>query len=351
VFLWFLQKHARSRQLDLFTFVAFKSTIIGTGSAFPQRVLTNKHLTEMVDTTEEWIVERTGVRERRISDLSKPHEQNSALGAKAALAALEMADIKPQDIDQIIYATCTSDTIIPSASCRLQMLLGMTNAWAVDVNAACCGFLSALTIADQAIRCGQSRHCLVIGSDLVSTITNWSDRGSCILFGDGAGAILVSQAKDEESHIFGSFLRSDGAAWEMLHIPGGGSRLPVRADNLNQPITKLHMKGQEVFKLAVNSITDVCRKILQQHAFEVQALDWVVVHQANYRILEAVARRLNISMDKVLVNVDRFGNTSSATIPSVLDEFLRAGKIKKGHLVLMSAFGGGAHWGATLLRW
>ncbi len=330
----------------------YSSRIVGTGSAFPHRRLTNDELAAKIDSSDEWIRERTGIAERRISDPSNPAEYNSSLGLEAALKALEMAGKKPEDIDQILYATCSGDTIIPSTACWLQSKLGATKAWAVDLNAACSGFLYALSTADMFIRSGQSRTVLVVGAEVLSANVNWEDRTSCILFGDGAGAAIVERAPaDSSSRILSSHLESDGSLWELLLIPAGGTKAPVTHEGLDQHQNKIQMKGKEVFKVAVRTLADFAVRAVESNGLKVSDIDWFVPHQANLRIIEAVANRLDFPMEKVLVNVDRYGNTSSATVPTMLDEAVRDGRIRPGQLVLMDVFGAGLTYGSVLVRW
>jgi len=330
----------------------YASKITGTGSAFPKDILTNDDLAKRVDTNHEWIVERTGIRERRISRPGEPSEQNSSLGLAAALKALEMAGKTPDQIDQIIYATVTPDTLIPSAACWLQKKLGARRAWAMDVNAACSGFVYALATADQFIRSGQVKTSLIIGADVLSSITNWSDRGSCILFGDGAGAVVVEQTSpDSASRILSSHLGSDGDLWEVFHIPAGGSNLEVTPDAYSKNLHKMNMKGKEIFKSAVRTLADYALLAIESNQLKPEEIDWVIPHQANLRIIEAVAKRLDLPMNKVLVNIDRFGNTSSATVPTAMDEAIRDGRIQKGQLLLLDVFGAGLTYGSILLRW
>lgn len=287
-----------------------------------------------------------------MAEPGNPKEQNSSLGLSASIAALKMARKKAEDIDLIAYATCTPDTVLPSTSCWLQHKLGAANAWAMDLNAACSGFLYCLSIADQFIQSGQAKTALVIGSEILSSIINWSDRSSCILFGDAAGAVVVERAESDTAHrILSATLRSDGSLWELLHIPAGGSKWPTSAAIIEDSLNKIQMNGRDLFKVAVRTLTSFAKQTLKKHKITPEELDWFVPHQANIRIIEAVAERLAIPMEKVLVNIDRFGNTSSATIPTVLDEAVRAGKIRKGHTILMDAFGAGLTFGAVLMRW
>ncbi len=324
--------------------------IIGTGSAFPEKILTNLDLTSIIDTSEEWIVERTGILERRISNLDNVKERNLGLGHQAALGALNMAQVDPLEIDQIIYATCTADTAIPSMSCALQAKINAKNAWTIDLNAACSGFLYAFVTAVNNIHAGMVKTCLVVGTDLVSSITNWSDRNSCILFGDGSGAIILKACPEKSSCIIGSHLKSDGSQSEILYIPTEHFKVESQLIDTKQ-MHKLMMQGRDVFKLAVNSMSESILGLLNKYNITPGAITWVVVHQANLRILEVVSKRVGIHMKRFLINLDRYGNTSSGTIPSVLDENVRSEKIQRGDLILLAAFGGGVTWGSSLLRW
>ena len=330
----------------------FASKITGTGSAFPSTVLSNEELSKRVETSNEWIVERTGIQERRISAPGNPEEFNSSLGFLAATRALEMAGKTPADIDQILYATCTPDTLIPSTACWLQKRLGAHRAWAMDVNAACSGFVFAVSTADQFIRSGQVKTSLVVGADILSAFTNWSDRTSCILFGDGAGAVVIEQTDSLSSRrILSSHLKTDGNLWDLFHIPAGGSNLEITPAAYEQKLHKMQMKGKEIFKSAVRTLADYAVEALEANGLTTDELDWVVPHQANLRIIEAVAKRLNIPMSKFLMNIQRYGNTSSGTVPTVLDEAVRDGRIQPGQTVLLDVFGAGLTYGSILLRW
>ena len=331
----------------------FATKICGTGSAFPAKRVTNAELADQlaglnVETSDQWIRERTGIRERRHSMLDQPGESTSSLGAAAASQALEMAGKKPSEIDQIIVATCSPDTMIPSSACWLQQKIGAHNAWAMDINAACSGFLFGLATACQFIETGQTRTALVVGSEVLHPYLNWKDRGSCILFGDAAGAaVLESVDSETPNRILSWQLRSDGKFGELLFIPACSSDASLQ----NGEPGKMVMNGREIFKIAVRTLTEYALTILRQNGFSIDDVDWFVPHQANSRILEAVAVRLGLPTEKVLINLDRYGNTSSATIPTVLDEAVRDGRIKKGHLLLMDAFGAGFTYGALLVRW
>jgi 3-oxoacyl-[acyl-carrier-protein] synthase-3 len=338
------------------TGVLFKSRITGTGACFPETRLTNEEISRKVDTSHDWIVERTGIHERRVSrPLTHPEEHNSSMAVKAALAALEKAGKKPEDIDAILVGTCSGDTRIPSTACWIQHKLGAHRAWAVDLNAACSGFLYALSVTDQFIKTGSVRCALVIGSEVLSPLVDWEDRTSCILFGDGSGAAIVEQTPGSDPRgILYSRLRSEGEQWELIHMPAGGTALPVTPENSDQieaeRLNKIKMKGREIFKIAVKTLTDLAEEALQATGYTVADVDWFVPHQANMRIIEAVAKRLDFPMEKVIVNIERFGNTSAATVPTALDEGIRSGKIKEGQLVLLDVFGAGLTSGVVLLR-
>lgn len=328
------------------------SKICGTGSAFPETVLTNQELAQAIDTTDEWIVERTGIQERRISKPGVLAEENSSLGAAASLRAMEMAGIQADEIDLILYGTCTPDTLIPSTACWLQRKIGAKRAWAMDINAACSGFVYALATANQFIQTGQAKTALVVGADTLSSFTNWTDRTSCILFADGAGAAVVKAVEPEsQSRILSHHLHSDGTQWDLFHIPAGGSKLEVTPEVHAQKLDKMQMKGKEIFKVAVRTLTHYAQLALQENDVTLKDLNWFISHQANLRVIEAVAKQLKFPMEQVLFNIQKFGNTSSATVPTVLDEGIRSGKIKSGDLVLLDVFGAGLTNGSLLLRW
>jgi 3-oxoacyl-[acyl-carrier-protein] synthase III len=337
--------------------MTYHARITGTGSAFPSRHVTNHDIEKKVaqldvETNDAWIQSRTGIRERRYSDLKNPDEHNSSLGVAAARKALEMADKTPDDINQIIYATCSPDTLIPSTACWLQHKIGAPHAWAMDINAACSGFVYGIATAEQFIRSGQTRTALVVGAEVLHPFMNWADRSSCILFGDGAGAAIVERCNSGSSRqILSSHLLSDGNLWELLYIPAGGSNMEVTPGRFSKNLHKMKMYGKDIFKVAVRTLAKFALQALESNHMTIADLDWFVPHQANLRIIEAVATRLEIPMEKVLINVDRYGNTSSATIPTVLDEAVRAGKVNKGHIVLLDCFGAGLTYGAILMRW
>jgi len=335
----------------------YAATITGTGCAFPESQVTNDEIVnrlenDNISTNDQWILDRTGIAERRFSDLENPDEHNSSLGVSAARSALEMAGKTPGDIDQIIYATCSPDTLLPSTACWLQHKIGAPQAWAMDINAACSGFVYGLATADQFIQTGKTKTALVVGAEVLSPFINWRDRGSCILFGDGAGAAVVERTDaDAPARILSSHLLSDGNLWELLYIPAGGSSMEVTPGRYSKNLHKMRMYGKEIFKVAVRTLADFANRALKSNGYDIDDLDWLVPHQANYRIIEAVAKRLKCPMEKVVVNVDRYGNTSAATIPTALDQAVRDGRIQKGQLVLLDCFGAGLTYGAILMRW
>ncbi len=335
----------------------FAAKITGTGSAFPAREVSNDELAarlakDGVETNDQWIRERTGIQTRRLSDPLNIAERNSSLGLLAAQRAMEMAGKRPEDIEQIIYATCTPDTIIPSTACWLQKKLGAKTAWGMDINAACSGFVFGLSTAQKYIETGDAKTTLVVGADILSSFTNWTDRGSSILFGDGAGAAVLEQVPvDSESKIFSCHMRSDGELWDYFFIEAGGSNKEVDAEVIANKHHKMEMKGREIFKVAVRELAHYCKVALEANGKHIDEVAWVVPHQANLRIIEATAKRLKFPMEKVLVNIDRFGNTSSATVPTTFDEAVRSGKVKRGDLILFTVFGAGLTYGSALIRW
>ncbi|MDR4466860.1 MAG: ketoacyl-ACP synthase III [Nitrospira sp.] len=323
-----------------------KARIAGTGSYAPTRVLTNADLEGMVATSDEWIRERTGIRERRIAATG---EACSDLAVQAGKRALTAAGVAASDLDMILVATCTGDFPLPATACLVQHQLGATKAGACDLSAACCGFVYALSVADAYIKTGM-RHVLVIGSEVMSAITDWTDRNTCVLFGDGAGAVVLS-ASDGERGILSTDLRSDGTLCELIMVPGGGSRTPPSEKVLAERLHYIKMKGNETFKVAVRTLEDIARATLAANHVEVEDLDLYIPHQANVRILKAVMERLGLPMEKVLLNLDRYGNTSAASIPIALDEAVREGRIKDGSLVMLGAFGAGLTWASAMIRW
>lgn len=323
-----------------------KACIAGIGSYVPARVLTNADLERMVATSDEWIRERTGIRERRIAATG---EACSDLAVQAGKRALTAASLAATDLDMILVATCTGDHPLPATACLVQHQLGATKAAACDLSAACCGFVYALSVADAYIKTGM-RHVLVIGSEVMSAITDWTDRNTCVLFGDGAGAAVVS-ASDGERGILSTHLRSDGALCELIMVPGGGSRTPPSEKVLAEHLQCIKMKGNETFKVAVRTLEEIARSTLSANHLRVEDIDLYVPHQANIRILKAVMERLGLPIEKVMLNVERYGNTSAASIPIALDEAVREGRIKDGSLVMLGAFGAGLTWASAVIRW
>ncbi len=318
--------------------------IAGTGSYLPEKVLTNDDLTKLVDTSDEWIAARTGIRERHVA---AEGETTSDLAYQASLRALEAAGVEAGELDLIIMGTTTPDLIFPSAACLLQHKLGANGCPAFDVNAACSGFIYALTIADKFIRSGAARTALVVGSETLTRMLDWSDRGTCVLFGDGAGAVVLKA--DAETGILSTHMHADGGKKELLWNPVGVS-VGFKPEEHNAGVRVL-MTGNEVFKHAVKALDAVVDEALESNGLERSALDWLVPHQANLRIIEATAKRLEMPMDRVVVTVDKHGNTSSASVPLALDQAVRSGQIQRGQLVLLEAFGGGFTWGSALLRY
>lgn len=323
-----------------------KSRITGTGSYAPSRVMTNTELERMVATSDEWIRERTGIRERHIAASG---EACSDLAVQAGRRALEAAGLAASDLDMILVATCTGDYPLPATACLVQHQLGATKAAACDLSAACCGFVYALSVADAYVRTGM-RHVLVIGSEVMSAITDWSDRNTCILFGDGAGAAVVS-ASDGERGILSTHLRSDGSLCELITVPAGGSRTPLSEQVVAERAHFIKMKGNETFKVAVRTLEEIARETLAANQLQVEDLDLYVPHQANMRILKAVMERLGLPLEKVMLNLEHYGNTSAASIPIALDEAVRAGRVRDGSLVMLGAFGAGLTWASALIRW
>jgi len=320
------------------------SRIAGTGSFLPEKVLTNDDLSKIVETSDEWIRSRTGIRERHIA---AEGENSSDLGYQAALRALEAAGVAPSDIDMIVVGTTTPDIVFPSTACLIQARLGAEGCMALDVNAACSGFIYALTVADKFIRTGDAKTVLVVGAETLTRITDWTDRTTCVLFGDGAGAVVLKA--DSETGILSTHLHADGSKKELLWNPVGISA-GFDPDEVNNG-SRILMKGNDVFKYAVKALDAVVDEALNANQLDKRDLHWLVPHQANLRIIEATAKRLDMSMDQVVVTVDRHGNTSSASVPMALDEAVRDGRIQRGQLLLLEAFGGGFTWGSVLIRY
>ena len=321
--------------------------ITGIGSYVPQRVLTNADLEKIVDTTDDWITSRTGIRERR---MAADNEHTSTMGIAAAQIALERAGVEAADLDLIIVATITPDMPFPATACIVQQELGATKAAAFDLEAACTGFLYALEISRQFIDNGMYQNVLVIGAEKLSSIIDWKDRNTCVLFGDGAGAAVL-QSRADSRGVLATRLGSDGGKADILAMPGGGCRQPATVDSVNERIHFLKMEGKEVFKNAVNAMTGAAKEVLERSGVGIEDIKCVIPHQANQRIISAVGERLGTRDDQVFVNLHKYGNTSAASVAVALDEAVSTGIIERGDLILIIAFGAGLTWGATVLEW
>jgi 3-oxoacyl-[acyl-carrier-protein] synthase-3 len=321
--------------------------LVGTGRYIPKRVMTNDEFSTILDTSDQWIRDRTGIRERRISS---DEETNACMGKAAALQVLEEVGLTPLDVDAIVYATASPDRLLPSQACDLQAILGAKNAAAFDVGAACAGFVYALIVAEGLVAAGQAKHVLVIAAERLTKIMDWSDRGTAVLFGDGAGATLM-RPSDGTRGILSSYMKSDGTLAELLYRPGGGAVHPPDEALLTDHSYFIHMAGREVFKAAVLSMADACDQALQRAGLTGADIDLMIPHQANIRIIEATAKHAGMPMDKVYVNVDRFGNTSAASVAIALDEAVRTGRLQPGMKVMLVAFGAGFTWASTVVKW
>jgi 3-oxoacyl-[acyl-carrier-protein] synthase-3 len=323
------------------------AVITGTGSSVPERVVTNHDLEKIVDTSDEWITTRTGIRERRIAGEG---EGVSKFAEEASRQALAAAGLDPADVDLIILATVTPDMPIPATSCVLQHALGCTRAAAFDMSAGCSGFIYAQSVAKQFLLSGRCRHVLVIGAELLSKYIDWRDRTTCVIFADGAGAVVMSEG-DPPRGVLATAIHTDGSMAGYIHMPGGGTLHPPTAETLKEDLHFIKMRGNETFKIAVRSLEEVSLEVLGQVGLKPADVDWFIPHQANQRIIDAVGARLGIDAARCYVNIDRYGNTSAASIPIALDEAVREGKVKEGDVVLMAAFGAGLTWAASVVRW
>ena len=324
-----------------------RAGILGTGHSYPEGILTNDDLAKMVETSDEWITTRTGIKQRRKAG---PGEYTSMFAVRAGREAIERARLDPSDIDLIICATVTPDQILPSTGCIIQAELGCNNAAAMDVVAACSGFLYGLSLADSMIRTGQSKYALVIGAEILTQYVDYTDRKTCVLFGDGAGAAVVGSVEGNRG-ILAAKIKSDGRYEEQLFSPGGGTRRRPTAETLAAGDHFFKMKGNELFKIAVRSMAEISRDVLESAGLSPNDVDLVIPHQANQRITEAVASKLNVDLSKVYSNIAVHGNTSSASIPIALDECVETGRVNEGDVVLLTSFGGGVTWGSVLMRW
>ncbi len=321
--------------------------IAGTGSYVPDRVLTNSELEKMVDTSDEWIVTRTGIKERRIVD-----EETAAsdLALKAAERALEAAETSPAEIDLIVVATVTPDMAFPATACLVQDRIGAKRAAAFDISAACSGFIYGLSVVDQFIKNGAYETALLIGTETLSKITDWTDRNTCVLLGDGAGAVVV-KSTTEEKGILSFYLGADGGLGDLLKLPAGGSRMPPTHETIDNRLHYTRMKGNELYKVAVRVLAKAAEEALSRLRLSPEEVSLLIPHQANLRIIQAAAKKAGIPLSRVYINVDKYGNTSSASIAIALDEAVRGGRIKEGDIIVLDAFGGGLTWGACVVKW
>lgn len=327
----------------------YRVAIAGTGAYVPPKRLTNRDLEKMVNTTDEWITKRTGIKERRIVE---DGVASSDLASKAAMRALKDAKVSPKDVQLIITSTITPDSLFPSTSCYVQKHIGAKNAGAFDVLAACAGFIYALSIGENYVRAGMVDNVLVIGAETLSKVTDYTDRSTCILFGDGAGAVLLRRANGKHcSEVLSTHLGADGKHTDVLTLPAGGSKIPSTAKSIKERLHYIKFRGREVFKLAITNLTKIMRKTIDSSDYTVDDFSLFILHQSNFRIIEATMERLHIPPEKTFFNIDKYGNTSSASIPIALDEVKKSGRLKPGDLVLLAAFGGGLTWSSSIIRW
>lgn len=325
----------------------YTASITGIGSFLPKKVLTNDDLTKMLDTTDEWITKRTGIKERRIVENGATA---SDLAIEASLRALDDANVLPSEVDLIVAATITPDCLVPSTACFLQDKIGANNAGAFDILAACAGFVYALSIAKSFVASGAMKTVLVVGTECLSKITDYTDRSTCILFGDGAGAVIVQRGNGRRE-IITTHLGSDGSQAELLMLPAGGSKLPTSHETIESRSHYIRLKGKELFKVAINNMVDVITKTVAENNMKIEDIDLIIPHQSNIRIIEAAMDRLKLPRKKAYINIDRFGNTSSASIPIAIDEIDKGGMLNPGDLVLLVAFGGGLTWSSSIIKW
>jgi len=328
--------------------IKYYAKISGTGMYVPDKVLTNFDLEKIVDTTDEWIRTRTGMSERHVASQD---QAASDLAYNATLKAIEAARIRSKDIDMIIVATISGDHPFPSTACIIQQKLGLKDFPAFDVSAGCTGWIYASNIAKQYIENGVAKNILVIGVEILTKVTNWKDRGTCILFGDGAGATIISRSDEKDiSRFIDSELSADGTHYDLLIQKAGGSRMPATNESVEENLHTVYMEGNKIFKNAVRSMYNACDIVLKRNYLDVHSIDWLITHQANLRIIQALGKKLKIDEKKVIVNIEKYANTSAATIPMALDEAIRSGKIRHGDLVLLASFGAGLTSGSLLLR-
>jgi len=324
-----------------------RASITGIGSYLPDKVLTNYDLEKMVDTTNDWIIQRTGIKERRIVENGVT---TSDIATQASLRAMEDAGVSPKDLDMIITSTITPDHIFPSTSCYIQQKIGATRACAFDILAACAGFIYAMSIGQSFINSGAMKTVLVVGAECLSKITDYTDRSTCVLFGDGAGAVII-QRNPVKHEILSSILAADGSEADVLIMPGGGARNPASLESVQQRLHYIQFKGKEVFKLAINNITNLILETTRENGLTLDDIDLIIPHQSNLRIIEATMEKLGLPMEKAFVNIDKYGNTSSASVPIAMDEARKQGRLRKGNIVMLVAFGGGLTWGSSVIRW
>ncbi len=321
--------------------------ITGTGSFAPKKTITNQDLEKLIDTTDEWITDRTGIKERRVVEKG---QTTSDLAYEASKRALKAAGVGVEEIDLILVATMTPDMILPSLGCVLQEKLGAKKAAAFDIYAACSGFIYGMSIASAYIKSEMFKNILLVGAEVLSRYTDWEDRSTCILFGDGAGAAVIQRHTGKRG-ILSTHIHSDGSQGDLIHVPGGGAQYPTSHETIHKRMHFIKMKGNETFKAAVRALEGVVQEALEYNKVKAEEIDFLVPHQANLRIIQAMAQRLNMPMEKVVLTLPKYGNTSAASIPMALDEAVRSGKIKENHLLLFEAFGGGLTWASALVRW
>jgi 3-oxoacyl-[acyl-carrier-protein] synthase III len=324
-----------------------RAAIIGTGAAVPSKVMTNADLEKILDTSDEWITQRTGIRERRVAGEG---QSTASLAIEAARAALASAQRAPQDLDLILCATVTPEMLFPSTACFIQAALGVRDIPAFDVGAACSGFVYALATGSLFIETGKYRRVLVVGAETLSKVADYTDRGSCILFGDGAGAVVLEPSSDARRGLLYSVLCADGSGWDYIHVPAGGSRSPASHETVEGRSHYVKMRGRDVYKFAVEKMQWLLGHCMEKCGLSVADVDLVIPHQVNSRIIESAAEKYNFPMDKIFMNIDRYGNTSAASIPLALDEAMKAGRVGPGSLLLMVAFGAGLTWGGAVVR-
>ncbi len=325
-----------------------RARIIGTGSYAPEKVLTNDDLSKIVETSDAWITERTGIKQRHVA---APGENTSDMALRAAVRALEMANTRPEDLDLIIVGTISPDLPMPACAAFLQHKLGARKSFAFDLSAACAGSLFGLSVASQYIATGSVKRALVVGVELLTRIVDWSDRNTCVLFGDAAGAMVLGPSDDDKRGVISTHLHTDGSQTGILCIPGGGSAKPLDEEGVRAKLNTVAMQGREVYKFAVRSLTDAVKEALAHNNLGAGDVSHVIAHQANLRIIEAVLERTGLPIDKAWINIDRYGNTSSASLPMTLDEANRAGRLKEGDTIVMMAIGAGMSWGSGVVRW